>query len=125
MGSGTPMTPVEHTSTSWGLQLSADATSAVMASAFRMPGSPVAALELPELTMTARAESEGTRWRDTMTGAPQTLLVVKTPAAAAGRSETKSARSGLPLALMPQVVPEAEKPDGREVGIGVLLGVRC
>ena len=57
----------------------------------------MAAFELPELMMTARATVEGTRCFDTITGAPQTLFVVKTPAAVASRSDTNNARSGLPL----------------------------
>ena len=68
---------------------------------------------------TARACSVGTRRRDTITGAPHTLFVVKTPDAAAGRSDTNSAKSDLPLALMPQVKPDAEKPVGSEAGIDI------
>jgi hypothetical protein len=107
------MTPVEHTKTVSSGQPSSFATAAVIALASAIPGSPVAALEFPELMMTARASVEGTRPFETMTGAPQTRFVVKTPAEAAGRSETNKARSGFPLALIPQVVPDAVKPTGR------------
>ena len=54
-GSCTPMTPVEATSTSCSSQLSTWATRAQAFSAHRRPGSPVAALALPELRTTARA----------------------------------------------------------------------
>ena len=41
-----------------------------------------------------------------------TLLVVNTAAICAGASETSSARSGLPLGLMPALTPAARKPRG-------------
>lgn len=107
IGKGTPMTPVEHTKTDFASQPSCSARADVINSASRIPGSPVAAFELPELIMTARATVDGTRCFDTITGAPQILFVVKTPVAVASRSETNNAKSGLPLTLIPQVEPEA------------------
>jgi len=72
IGSGTPMTPVEQTSTCSSEQPRHPATSAVIRLAFSMPGKPVAAFEFPEFMITARTFGAGTRERDTVTGAPQT-----------------------------------------------------
>jgi hypothetical protein len=70
-----------------------------------IPRSPVQAFEFPELMTTARAVADGTRSRETMTGAPTTQFRVNTPAAAAGRVETNRARSDFPDSLIPQVTP--------------------
>src|SRR5262249_19782088 len=76
--------------------------------------SPVQALAQPLLTTTARATPpERDRCsRETTTGAALALLVVKTAAACAGASETSSARSARPLALMPALIPAARNPRG-------------
>ncbi len=98
---GTPMTPVEATSTSPALQPRASATTPQVSRAMARPGSPVAALALPELMTTARivpypCSIPPSCSRLTCTGAAQNRLVVKTPAAATGRSATTSARSARP-----------------------------
>ncbi len=79
-----------------------------------MPSSPVQALAQPLLTRTARtAPLDAARCSLlTMTPADCTRLVVKTPAACAGASETSSIRSGAPLALMPALMPAARNPRG-------------
>ena len=55
MGSGTPMRPVEHTSTSSGAHPRLSAVSSHIRRASRRPFSPVAALAFPELSTTAAA----------------------------------------------------------------------
>ena len=83
-----------------------------MRSASRRPGSPVAALALPELRTTAAARPLA-RWRRLIcTGAAATRLLVNTPAAeTAARSEVAIiARSGFPEGLMPDASPPASKP---------------
>jgi len=48
-----------------------------------------------------------------VTGAATSWLLVKQAAALAGVSQTASATSGLPLALMPALVEDQRKPRGR------------
>ena len=114
IGSATPMTPVEATSTCSAGQSTRRAVSNAMSRATWSPSSPVHAFAQPLLTMTARAAPpERARCsRDTTTGAAIARLVVKTAAACAGTSDTSSARSSPPLALMPALVPTARKPRG-------------
>ena len=120
------MTPVEATRTSSGTAPICSATSSVIVLASLIPRSPVAAFELPELITTARAVDRGSRSRETLTGAPHTRLVVKTPAAAHGRSETNSARSSLgALFLMPHRIPAVEKPAGRGIKSVIIAFVPC
>ena len=73
-----------------------------MLRASRRPRAPMATLEMPLFTTTARTRPERTRSRDSSTGAPTTVEVVKTPAAAQGASLAIRARSGSPPFLMPQ-----------------------
>src|SRR5207247_10359660 len=101
-----------------GLMLSSCASSLQTFSQARIPAAPVAQLALPELTMTARTwpwllTSEP---RPTSMGAAVTRFLVKSAAALVGRSARMSARSGLPLALMPAVTEENLKPLGRKIG---------
>ena len=80
-----PIRPVEQTRTSLRSQPRASAASAAVPSATSRPGSPVAALALPELRTTAAA-FPAARWRRlSWTGAAATRLVVNTPAAVTGR----------------------------------------
>ena len=65
----------------------------LMRRASASPCCPVQALALPEQTTMPRATDDGSRCRQTCTGAAQTRFCVKTPAAAAGRSLTTRARS--------------------------------
>ena len=89
-----PMTPVEATSTSAGLQPSVAATRSAVRRAVARPGSPVAALAFPELRMTARAQAVGRCARGRRsTGAAQKRLVVKVPAATQVWSATTRAMS--------------------------------
>ena len=112
--SATPMTPVEATSTCSAGQPTRRAVSAAMSRATCMPASPVQAFAQPLLTMTARAgpPDRARCSRETTTGAACARLVVKTAAAVAGVSETSSARSSAPLALMPALTPAARNPRG-------------
>ena len=114
IGSATPMTPVDATRTCSAGQWTSRAVSAAMSRAACMPSSPVHAFAQPLLTMTARAmPPERARCsRDTTTGAASARLVVNTAAACAGPSQTSSARSSPPLALMPALTPAARKPRG-------------
>jgi hypothetical protein len=70
----------------------------------------MATFEQPLFATIARARPPATRARDTSTGAPTTVERVKTPAAAAGTSLARRARSRFPLGLMPQATPAARKP---------------
>ncbi len=110
------MRPVWHTSTSVVAQPSAWAVSSHMRSASARPCSPVAALALPELRITAAARPSA-RWRRLIcTGAAATRLLVNTPAAVTGAPSTVATieRSGSPDSLMPDARPPALKP-GTEV----------
>ena len=111
MGSGTPITPVEATSTSSATQPMARATSDAVSRASARPASPVAAFAQPAFTTTARARPDATCSRETTTGAACARLVVKTAAAVHGPSATSSARSG-PCALMPDATAAARNPSG-------------
>ena len=91
---------------------SADAVSRTIVQASSRPAVPVQALAQPELVTTACAVPVCTCARLTVTGAATTRLVVNTPAAAAGRSETSRARSALPLRFMPQALMPAANPFG-------------
>ena len=114
MGSGTPITPVDATSTSCGSAPTSSPASAVMRSASVRPCAPVAAFALPLETTIARARPalRSSDARLVRTGAPAAALRVKRPAACAGASATTRATSGRPLALMPARTPAARKPRG-------------
>src|SRR5207302_11088457 len=77
--------------------------------ASRIPCSPVQAFALPLFNRTACPCPDRTRSISRMTGAALTLLVVNTPAAAAGTRDTTRARSFF-CALIPQCTPAATKP---------------
>ncbi len=87
-----PMTPVELTSTSSGLQPRAWAAAAHMRSAFSSPWG-AQALAFPLLAMTARALPSARCLRSTWMGAALTAFFVNTAAAAQSTSETISATS--------------------------------
>src|ERR1700722_18046207 len=111
--SGTPITPVEHTKTSCGLQPSKPESFAAVLREAVSPGEPVQQFAFPELTITARI-----LWRDLCkcsrerrTGAACTRFVVKTAAAEAGVLLVSKARSR-PFFLRPQAVAAKVKPRG-------------
>ena len=110
IGSVTPITPVEHTSTSRSSIPSAPATAAAISRASAIPCSPVQALAQPLLMATARAWPAATRSRSSCTGAAATRLVVKTAATAAGVSETSNAKSLRFGYLIAASTPAARKP---------------
>ncbi len=117
--SGTPITPVEQTSTSSRRQPSVRATASAVAREAFIPSGPVEQLALPALTITARARPpvQHRCSRESNTGAALTKLVVKTPAAAQRTSATIRARSSAPaFFLRPQAVAEKRKPRGRRDG---------
>ena len=109
-GGNTPILPVEEGSTSFSSVPSVRPTSAQESSARRSPGCPVEALAFPLLTTIAWRRPALTRSWPTSTGAAFTLFVVKAATAVAGTSETTSARSFLPLALIPQATPAKRNP---------------
>ena len=119
----TPMTPVEATSTSRGSQPMPCAASTVISRASARPCGPVQALAQPLLVTTARARPpDAARCScETSTGAAWAMFVVNTAAAAAGVSLTSSARSFLPLALMPQCSPAARNPAGAVTPPGIAV----
>src|SRR5947199_1629035 len=86
--SGTPMTPVEQTKTSSGLQPRRLAVSATVRRAAACPAAPVAQLALPAFTTMARIRPlEARKWTlEIRTGAATTRFCVNTPAAEAGTS---------------------------------------
>ena len=95
MGSGTPITPVDATRTNPVGRSSASAARRAISAASARPASPVQALALPLLTTIACARPAEIARCVYRTGAALTRFVVKTPAADAGTSATRSARSGL------------------------------
>jgi hypothetical protein len=72
IGIGLPITPVLITNTSIGEQPIFAATIAVISSASRIPASPVQALALPLLMITARVLLDGVLMRQSVTGAATT-----------------------------------------------------
>src|SRR5918993_26065 len=109
--SGTPITPVEQTSTCSGRQPSSAAARSTVVSTAASPAGPVQALALPEFSTTTRASAEAaSRSRDQTTGAATTWLVVNTPAATVPGSPTIRARSAAPEGLSPQATPAAPNP---------------
>src|SRR5690242_3184828 len=84
----------------------------------RKPAGPVAQFAFPEFTTTARTRplERRSELRPTSTGAATTRFLVKTAAACVEGPAQISARSALPLALMPAVTAENSKPLGRKIG---------
>ena len=114
IGRATPITPVEATSTCGTGQPISRAVSDAISRAARYPSSPVQAFAQPLLTTIARATlSDRSRCsRERTTGAACARFIVKTAAAVAAVSDTRSARSGAPLALIPALTPAALNPAG-------------
>ena len=120
MGSCSPISPVEQTTTSVAETPRASAVFSAVVCVFWNPWGPVQALAPPELRITASTRPSLTTSRDQCTGAAATRLDVKTAAAALdGPSLTTRATSGLPEALSPAVTPAARNPCG-----AVMLTVR-
>ena len=111
IGSGTPITPVDATATAPRRDARHAAAAWRMLAACSSPGTPVAALALPELTTTARRPSQAACSMFSSTGAASVPERVKR-AALVVRSEaqTSSPRSRRPLGLIPQATPPALKP---------------
>ena len=132
IGNGTPIRPVEPTSTSVVFRPSAWPVSAAISSASAKPCGPVQALALPELMTTAHAVLLRRCSTQSFTGAAQIWFVVNIPAALAGTSETISARSCFwPLSL-PLPVPSvltlqnraaARKPSGAVIDPLIFLNL--
>src|SRR5262249_22738878 len=113
-GSGTPITPVEQTSTCCGRQPSSRAAAVAVRRAAALPADPVAQLAFPELTTIARRSPAEARKcaLERTTGAACTRFVVNPPAPAAARSVEMSARSSRFFFLRPQAVAANRKPWG-------------
>jgi hypothetical protein len=112
IGSGTPITPVELTSTRSAVVRSSAAAAAAMRRAFSTPAAPVATLLTLLFTTTPRSTPPRIVSRPRTTGAPGKWLRVKTAAAAASTSLAKSARS-LAVGLSPQLRLAQAKPRGK------------
>ena len=112
IGSGTPIKPVEQTSTSSVCKPNSLAVRAHIRRAWSKPTSPLQKLALPLLRMTARALPSARCSRSMAIDAPCTLLVVYTAAAFAGRVEYTSAKSLAPDSLTPAWMPAARYPLG-------------
>src|SRR6267378_450513 len=114
--SGTPMTPVEQTKTSSGLQPRRFAVSATVRTAAACPAAPVAQLALPAFTTTARMRPFDARKcaLEISTGAATTRFCVNTPAAEAGTSLERMAKSSAPVFFRPQAVAANRNPLGRD-----------
>src|SRR5450432_2848864 len=117
-GNGTPIMPVDEGKISAGLPPSRRAFAVQVWRQARRPGCPVAQLALPEFTRTARTRPLlfASAARPTSTGAATMRFLVNRAAAVARGSARISARSGLPLALIPAVTAENLKPFGRKIG---------
>src|SRR6266849_1635376 len=115
-GRGTPITPVEQTNNSFGIQPSRFAASATVRSAAAWPAAPVAQLALPAFTTTARMRPLDARKcsLEMRTGAATTRFCVKTAAAEAGTSLERIARSRAPVFFKPQAVAAKRNPRGKE-----------
>src|SRR5260370_20569687 len=116
-GNGTPITPVEQTTTCFTRQSSIFATRCAVASEAAIPPGPTEQFAFPELTMTARIASADARtWaRERITGGACTRFCVNTAAADAGGSETISATSSEPVwprFLRPAEAAAKRKPRG-------------
>src|SRR3954465_15619870 len=98
---GSPMTPVDARKISFSPQPTAAAADFAVSSVAARPFKPVKALALPELTTTARATPCGRLVRQKSTGAEGHFDLVKTPATAAGASNTIISTSVRFLYLMP------------------------
>ena len=107
-----PITPVDAGRTSIASTPSAFATAAVTASASTSPGGPVPAFAWPLFATIARAVPSSSRRRQISTGAAANAFRVNSPAADAGASESRSPRSGRPLAFSPAATPDATNPRG-------------
>ena len=106
----TPMMPVEFTSTFSFVIDIARAVCSAIARASAYPCLPVHAFAFPALATIARTVPRRMWRRVSCTGAAWTRLVVNTPAAAAGRSDTSMPRSRFPLGLRPHATPDAVYP---------------
>src|SRR5258705_10285976 len=95
------MMPVDEGSTCSAAHSSTSPAIVHIRRASRSPCHPVQALALPALTTTARSRPPATCSRPTLIGAANTLLVVKTAAAAAGVSHASRPTSGACLLLIP------------------------
>ncbi len=98
-GSGTPMTPVEATNTSEGLQPRCPAARAAIASTAARPRAPVKAFELPALTTSARACPKVIAARHHSTSGDGHRLCVSTPATDVPSSSVTKVRSHRSQAL--------------------------
>ena len=124
MGSCSPISPVEHTTTSPAPMPSSPATSSAVVCVFWKPSGPVHAFAPPEFRTTARTDPARTTSRDQCTGAAATRLEVNWAAAAnSGPVLTTSARSGPPEALKPASTPEAVKPAAVHTPDSVVTGI--
>ena len=113
IGSRSPIRPVEQTAISPAESSSAAASRSAVACVSWKPSGPVQALAPPELSTTARTRPPLTTWRDHVTGAACTRLVVKTAAAARdGPSLITTATSRSPEVFRPATTPAARKPSG-------------
>ncbi len=99
--SGSPITPVEATKTSAGLQPIAFAASSVVKRTCALPFLPVNAFALPELTTSPAALPRFTCFRHHSTGAEGHFERVNTPATAVPLSKAASRTSVRPRYLMP------------------------
>ena len=98
VSSTSPITPVEATSTSWGLQPICSAVACAVTNAALAPAWPVKALALPALTKRARALPFAARKlaRDKSTAAEGILDWVKTPATVLPAGKATSNTSSRP-----------------------------
>ena len=111
-GSGTPMRPVDSTTTSSSERLSRAAVCAAMAMASDSPWAPVTALATPELITTACGWALRRCDFDTRSGAACTWFVVNMAAPVARGRDRMIARSFRPFRRIPEDTPLATKPPG-------------
>src|SRR6202166_5334064 len=115
-GSGTPITPVEHTKSSSGWQPKRLAASATVRCAAACPAVAVAQLALPAFTTTPRIRPFDLRRfsLEISTGAAATRFCVKTAAAEAGSSLHRSPKSSAPVFFKPHAAAAKRNPCGNE-----------
>ena len=121
MGRGTPITPVEQTSTSRDSTARPSATNWAIFCTSSSPRVPVHAFAFPLFTTKARTACfpETMFWSHT-TGAALTTFVVKAPATAAGTSEVKTVISNF-FFLIPAATEPARNPFGARTPPSILF----
>ena len=114
IGKSSPISPVEQTITSPAETLSSAPTCSAVVCVSANPCGPVQAFAPPLLRTTARTTPPFDTWRDQITGAATTLLLVKTAAESKlGPRFCMRVRSSAPVLFKPAATEPDTKPFGK------------